>query len=90
VAAYYRINTKQGEQRDSLEAQEEYYCQMIAQNPYWTNTGVFSDRAMGLNMKERSEFQAIMRKCRKGKVGLILTKSISCFGRNTLDMLKAL
>jgi len=90
VAAYCRVSTEQEEQRGSLEAQEEHYCHMIVQNPYWTNAGVFSDRATGLNMKERSEFQTMMRKCRKGKVGLILTKSISRFGRNTLGMLKAL
>jgi len=46
--------------------------------------------ATGLNLKERSEFYAMMKKCRKGKIDLILTKSISRFGRNTLDMLKAL
>ena len=50
----------------------------------------FSERVSGLNAKERSEFQAMMRKCRRRRIDLILTKSISRFGRNTLDILKAL
>lgn len=32
----------------------------------------------------------MMRRCRKGKIDLILTKSTSRFGRNTLDMLRVL
>ena len=90
VAAYCRVSTEQEEQRGSLEAQELYYSQMISKNPFWTNAGVFSERVSGLNVKERSEFQAMMRKCRRRRIDLILTKSISRFGRNTLDMLKAL
>jgi len=90
VAAYCRVSTEQEEQRGSLESQEQYYSQIISSNPLWTNAGIFSEMATGLNLKERSEFHAMMQKCRKGKIDLILTKSISRFGRNTLDMLKAL
>lgn len=43
-----------------------------------------------MNIEERKAFQAMLRACRKGKINLILTKSISRFGRNTLDMLKTL
>ncbi len=41
-------------------------------------------------MKKRQEFQKLLRCCRKGKIDLILTKSVSRFGRNTLDSLRAL
>jgi len=90
VAAYCRVNTEQEEQKGSLESQEQYYGQIISKNPFWTNAGIFSEMATGLNLKERSEFHTMMKKCRKGKIDLILTNSISRFGRNTLDMLKAL
>ena len=90
VAAYCWVSTEQEEQSGNLEVQEFYYSQMISQNPFWMNAGVFSEKVSGLNVKERSEFQAMMRKCRRRRIDLILTKSISRFGRNTLDMLKAL
>lgn len=90
VAAYCRVSTRQEEQNSSIEQQEQYYTQVISNNPNWTNVGVFSKRVSGLRMKGRSEFQALMRLCRRGKVDLILIKSFSRLGRNTLDMLQAL
>ena len=41
-------------------------------------------------MKERPEFRLMMSQCHKKKIDLILTKSISRFGRNTVDMLHSL
>lgn len=90
VAAYCRVSTDQEEQDSSIELQELRYRQMIEENPNWENAGVFSERATGLNLQERSTFQAMMRQCREEKINLILTKSISRFGRNTLDILRAL
>lgn len=41
-------------------------------------------------MKSRTESQALMRLCHRRKIDLILVKSFSRLGRNTLDMLRAL
>lgn len=90
AAAYCRVSTRQEEQDGSIEQQEQYYTQVISNNPNWTNAGVFSERTSGLHMKGRTEFQALMKLCRRGKVDLILIKSFSRMGRNTLDMLQAL
>lgn len=90
VAAYCRVSTEQEEQDSSIELQETHYRQLIEENPNWTNAGIFSERASGLNLKERPAFIKMMGKCRKRQIDLILTKSMSRFGRNTLDMLKAL
>lgn len=90
VAAYCRVSTRQEEQSSSIEQQEQYYTQAISNYPNWTNVGVFSERVSGLRMKGRSEFQALMKLCRCGKVDLILIKSFTRLGRNTLDMLRAL
>lgn len=88
VAAYCRVSTRQEEQDSSIEQQERYYTQYISRNPNWTNAGVFSERVSGLNMKGRTEFQALMKLCRRRKIDLILVKSFSRLGRNTLDMLQ--
>ena len=90
VAAYCRVSTELEEQTSSLELQERHYAQIISGNPNWENAGIYSERATGLNLKERPAFQKMIRKCRKKKINLILTKSISRFGRNTLDMLRSL
>lgn len=90
VAAYCRVSTRQEGQDGSIEQQEQYYAQVISNHPNWTNAGVFSERVSGLRMKDRSEFQALMKLCRRSKVDLILVKSFSRLGRNTLDMLRAL
>ena len=39
-------------------------------------------------MKKRDEFNKLIRQCKRGKVDMIIVKSISRFARNTLDCLK--
>ena len=90
VAAYCRVSTDHEEQSSSLEMQERYYTRLIEQTPNWINAGIFSEKVSGLEVKKRQEFRKLLRSCRKGKIDLILTKSVSRFGRNTLDSLRAL
>ncbi len=90
VAAYCRVSTQQEEQEGSIKFQEQYYARLIDENPSWTNAGIFSERSTGLRLKDRTEFRAMMRLCRQGKIDLILTKSVSRFVRNTLDSIQVL
>ena len=89
VAAYCRVSSDHEEQRTSLEAQISYYSQKIANTPGWTSAGIFAERGSGLRLWQRAEFMRMMDLARDGEVDLILTKSISRFGRNTVDMLQA-
>ncbi len=51
--------------------------------------GVYSDSAIsGRSQAHRRDFQQLLEDCRKGKIDLILTKSISRFGRNTVELLE--
>lgn len=90
VAAYCRVSTEHEEQDGSIELQEDYFRAVIDGNRNWTNAGIFSERTTGLKLKNRKQFNAMIRKCKSGKIDLILTKSISRFGRNTFDELKTL
>lgn len=90
VAAYCRVSTELEEQTGSLKLQERHYAHIIAGNPNWENAGIYLERATGLNLKERPKFRKMIQKCRKKEIDLILIKSISRFGRNTLDMLRSL
>lgn len=90
VAAYCRVSTELEEQTSSIELQVQHYSQLISANPNWESVGIFAERATGLNTKERPAFRRTIAQCRKKKINLILTKSISRFGCNTLDMLCSL
>lgn len=90
VAAYCRVSKATEELLNSLDIQKQYYEALITSNPLWENAGLFEDVASGKNIKSRSGFQKMLKACRKGKINIILTKSVSRFGRNTLDALKTL
>ena len=72
----------------SFEAQRSYYTDKIMRNPEWTLAGIFADEGIsGTQAGKRKEFMRMIRLCRKGKVDMILTKSVSRFARNTVDCL---
>ena len=72
-----------------MEAQASYYLQKIENTPGWTCAGIFAERGSGLSLWQRAEFLRMTQLARNGEIDLILTKSISRFGRNTVDMLQA-
>ena len=89
VAAYCRVSTEEEEQQSSYEAQCSYYTDKIMTNPEWTMAGIFADEGItGTSTDKRDDFKRMIRKCKKKKIDLILTKSISRFARNTLDTIK--
>ena len=66
-----------------------YYTQKIGENPDWELTGIFADRGIsGTSLKKRTEFNKMIAACKRGRVDLILTKSLSRFARNTVDCLE--
>lgn len=86
VAAYCRVSTKQDEQLNSYEVQKSHYEERIRNEPKWTLVGIYADKGItGTSTKHRDEFNKLIRQCKKGKVDMIITKSISRFARNTLD-----
>ena len=88
VAAYCRVSTDDEEQLTSYEAQQTYYTDKIMTNPQWTMAGIFADEGItGTSATKRPEFLRMIRQCRRGKVDLVLVKSISRFARNTVDCL---
>lgn len=87
VAAYTRVSHTSLLQ--SLSNQVSHYSQLIQANPEWDYVGVYSDSAIsGRSQAYRRDFQQLLEDCRKGKIDLILTKSISRFGRNTVELLE--
>lgn len=72
----------------SLSAQISYYSELIQKNPEWEYAGVYADSFIsGTSIDKRTEFQRMIADCEEGKINIILTKSISRFARNTVDLL---
>lgn len=88
VAAYARISETKGNMPGSLSAQVSYYNQVIAENPEWEFAGVFTDAGESGTSTHRHGFQSMLAACDRGEIDLILTKSISRFARNTVDLLR--
>lgn len=89
VAAYARVSVDSDELMHSLAAQVSHYSALIQSNPSWEYAGVYADAGIsGTATRNRSEFQRLIADCEKGKINIILTKSISRFARNTVDLLK--
>ncbi|TCL60585.1 DNA invertase Pin-like site-specific DNA recombinase [Kineothrix alysoides] len=89
VCAYCRVSTDAEEQENSLDNQIAYYKGFIQSNPDYEYAGVYSDFAISGYKEKRPGFQHLMEDARKGKMDLILTKSVSRFARNTAIVLKA-
>ena len=89
VAAYCRVSTEQEEQQNSYNVQIAYYTDLINRKKEWTLAGVFADEGIsGTQAKKRPEFLKMIRMCKKQKIDLVITKSISRFARNTVDCLE--
>ena len=89
VVAYCRVSTKEEEQLNSYENQLNYYTEKINEEPEWEFVGIFADKGIsGTSVKKRDEFNKMIRLCKRSKVDMIITKSISRFARNTVDCLK--
>ena len=66
-----------------------YYTDKITHHEGWQLAGIFADDGIsGVSTKKREQFNKMIELCRKKKIDLILTKSISRFARNTLDCIK--
>ncbi len=89
VAAYARVSTELDEQQSSYEAQVSFYTDYIKSNPDWQFIAVFADRGItGTSIKNRTNFNKMVKVALMGGIDLILTKSISRFARNTVDSLQ--
>ena len=89
VAAYVRVSRESERFTHSFSAQVSYYNQLIASTPGWEYAGVYSDYAIsGTSTTRRDEFKDMITTALNGGINIILTKSISRFARNTVDLLK--
>lgn len=88
VAAYCRVSTELESQAGSYERQKFHYKEKIKKQEGWILAGIYADEgSSGTVKKKREGFLKLLQDCEGGKIDLILTKSISRFARNTVDLL---
>ena len=88
VAAYARVSTDSEEQLTSYNAQANYYTDYIKSREDWEFVSVYTDEGIsGCSAKKREGFCRMVEDALAGKIGLIITKSVSPFARNTVDSL---
>ncbi len=89
VAAYARVSKDTERLMHSVSAQVSYYSALIQKNPEWEYAGVYADMGVsGTDTSKRGGFLRMLADCEAGKIDIILTKSISRFARNTVDLLE--
>ncbi|WP_317854472.1 recombinase family protein [Chakrabartyella piscis] len=87
VCAYCRVSTDSTKQHTSYIAQAEYYESYIKANDQWDFVGVYADESSGTKLKNRDDFNRMIKDCERDKINLIITKSITRFARNTVDLI---
>ena len=91
TCGYARVSTDGEDQMESFVTQVEYYTTLIKKNPEWIYAGVYADEGItGTSAYRRDEFNRMIGDCRKGKIDLIITKSISRFARNTYECIQVI
>ena len=89
VGAYCRVSSSSSDQLHSFSAQVQYYTRMIHENPTMELVDIYADEGItGTRADKRDEFNRMIADCRKGKIDRIITKSLSRFARNTVDVLQ--
>lgn len=90
VAIYCRVSTISQEQLNSLSNQISYLTRLVAGTLGWYLLDIYIDIKSGGDITDRPEFQRMMQDCQAGKYDIIVTKSISRFGRNTAITIDAI
>ena len=90
VGIYCRVSTNSADQLKSLTAQVSALTRLTAANPKWLLVDVYIDIASSKTGFSRKEFTRMLQDCKSRDLEIILTKSISRFGRDTVEILDAL
>ncbi len=91
AAAYIRVSTQEDMQMGSFEMQKIHFLDVIRNNPRYELARLYCDEGIsGTQVHNRAEFQQMIEDAKDGKIDIVLTKSITRFGRNIVDILTTL
>lgn len=90
VGVYCRVSTKDPEQLHSLASQISHYVKMYRDLNAFRIYDIYIDIMSGSKAEERSEYQRMLDDCRNKKLDIVITKSISRLGRDTVEVLNTI
>lgn len=90
VGIYCRVSTNSSEQLESLSAQVSALTRLVAATPQWVLVDIYMDVASAKGNTDRKEYKRMLEDVKAKKVKIVLTKSVSRFGRDTIETLEAL
>lgn len=89
VAAYARVSTDKDDQANSFESQKKYFEDYIANQEDCELVEIYSDEGItGTMTNNRNGFNRMISDAMSGKIDYIITKEVSRFARNTVDVLQ--
>ena len=90
IAAYCRVSTEKEAQIDSLEKQIEFFNEFTKKNGYELYKLYADEGISGKQIKNRKQFQQMMKDAKAKKFERVVVKDVSRFARNTVDLLQSI
>ena len=89
VGIYCRVSTNSMEQLQSLTAQISHLTRVVSTMPQWLLSDVYIDIASSKTGSSRKEFSRLLEDCNSKKIDIVITKNISRFGRDSVEVFDA-
>lgn len=89
VAIYARVSTASREQLNSLAAQVSGLTRYVANRNNWILKDIYMEVGSAKTGSYRSEYTRMLNDCRDNNLDYIITKNLSRFGRDSVEVLKA-
>lgn len=90
VGIYCRVSTNDTEQLNSLTNQISALTRLVSTVDEWKLVDCYVDVASAKKKSLRVNFQRMLEDCKNKQLDIVITKSVSRFGRDTVDTLQAL
>ena len=90
VGIYCRVSSNSVEQLNSLTNQVSALTRLTAATPDWLLVDTYIDIASEKTGSKRKEFMRILEDCQAKNIESVITKNISRFGRDTVEVLESL
>lgn len=90
IAAYCRVSTEKDDQLMSLQTQKEFFTEYAEKN-HLDLVELYADEGIsGTKLKNRKEFNRMMKDAEQGKFACVFVKDVSRLARNVVDFLQSI
>ncbi len=83
------VSTNSTEQLNSLSNQISHLVRIVSTVPRWLLVDAYIDIDSSKTGSLRKEFNRLLEDCKSNKIDIVITKNISRFGRDTVEVLNA-